>query len=178
MSAQARKQVIAAFALAVTACSGGAGMTQKTTDSAASAATGTAIEGAWRVAEYKPESAPAIGDPASLFIFTADHYSIAYAVADTRPAFAKQDAPTDPEKLGAYDSIVANAGTYDIADDTLVIHPVISKHPGYMGGGEDKFLMRTAGDTLWLTSVRGAFRWATGQAATQSTESFTLVRAR
>jgi hypothetical protein len=63
-------------------------------------------------------------------------------------------------------------------DDTLVIHPLISKHPGYMGGGEDRFLMRTGGDTLWLTSVRGAFKWANGQAATPSTESFTLVRAR
>jgi hypothetical protein len=178
MSAQPWRQGIVTIILVSAACRGGAGATDKTTDSAAGAATGTAIEGAWRLAEFKPENGPAIGDPASLYIFTADHYSMAYALADSRPAFAKQDTPTDAEKAGAYDSFITNAGTYDIADDTLVIHPIISKHPGYMGGGEDKFLMRSSGDTLWLTSVRGAFLWANKQAATPSTESFTLVRAR
>ena len=179
MFAQHFKRGLAAAVLGMTACSGGAGAKEKAADKpVVVASTPAAIEGAWRVAEFKPENVVAIGDPASLFLFTAGFYSVMYANVDTRAAFTKPDAPTDPEKLGAYDSIIANAGTYDIADDTLVIHPVISKHPGFMGGGEDRFLMRSAGDTLWLTSVRGAFRWANGQAGELASDSFTLVRAR
>ena len=179
MFAQHFKRGLAAAVLGMIACSGGAGTKQKETEkSVVVASTPAAIEGAWRVAEFKPDGIPAIGDPASLFLFTGGFYSVMYANVDSRAAFTKPDAPTDPEKLGAYDSFIANAGTYDIADDTLVVHPVISKHPGYMGGGEDRFLMRSAGDTLWLTSVRGAFRWASGQAGEPSSDSFTLVRAR
>jgi hypothetical protein len=179
MSGQSWRQVIAAVIFVSTACSGGAGTKQKETEKpVVVASTPTAIDGAWKVAEFKPEGVPAIGDPASLFLFTAGFYSVMYANEDSRAAFTRPDAPTDPEKIGAYDSFIANAGTFDIADDTLVIHPVISKHPGFMGGGEDRFLMRSAGDTLWLTSVRGAFRWANGQAGELTSDSFTLVRAR
>ena len=100
--------------------------------------------------------------------------------AQPRALFANPNAGTDAEKLQAFGTIVANSGEYQVIGDTLIIRPVISKSPNYMGGGEDRFVMRIVGDTLWLTSIAGAFRWARGQPympATSATDSFKLIRA-
>lgn len=139
-----------------------------------------ALQGAWRIAGLKVSDDAVIVDPPGLYLFSANRYSITYSNAGSgRPPFAKADAPTDAEKLQAYGTIIANAGTYSLAGDTLVIRPTISKHPGFMGGGEERFTVRTAGDTLWLTSIGGAFRWANGAPSTSAgNDSFTLLRAR
>ena len=158
-------------------CSKEAATVDQAADSAVQSAPG-GIEGAWRVVHAKIDDADTLNAPAGLFVFTADRYSIMYANAARRP-YAKPDAATNAEKLHGYDTFVANAGSYLTTGDTITIRPVISRNPNYMGGGEDKFVVRLSGDTLTLTSVAGAFRWASGQAAAaQSTDSFTLVRDR
>ena len=48
----------------------------------------------------------------------------------------------------------------------------------HLGGGQDRFVMRMAGDTLWLTNVPGGFRWSNGKSDTSTNDSFTLVRER
>ena len=159
-------------------CSNEAATVDQTADSAAQSAP-RGIEGAWRVVQAKIGDAEALNAPAGLFVFTADRYSIMYVNSASRRTYAKPDAATSAEKLHGYDTFVANAGSYLTAGDTITIRPVISRNPNYMGGGEDRFVVRLSGDTLTLTSVAGAFRWASGQAAAaQSTDSFTLVRDR
>jgi hypothetical protein len=154
--------------------------TAETVDqSAATATPATGIEGAWRLARLKPAAAEAVVAPAGLYVFAPGHYSVVYATAGTRPAFADDGAPTTAEKLSAYDSFVANAGSYVVTGDTLLVRPVVSRNPGFMGGGEDRFLMRFSGDTVWLTGVVGAFRWASGKGnGSTGSDSLTLVRAR
>ncbi len=56
-------------------------------------------------------------------------------------------------KVAAYDSFVANAGTYEVADSTLTIHPVVARSPNFMSGGSDKYRFRVSGDTLWLSNA-------------------------
>jgi hypothetical protein len=165
---------------AVWACAPG-GARDQPADSARVAPASDGIEGAWRVAEFRPEGGAPIANPAGVYLFTSGHYSVMYVnTAEGRKTFTKPDTATAAEKLRAYDTFVANTGTYVFAGDTLVIRPVVSRNPNYMGGGEDKLATRRAGDTLWLTSVPGAFKWATGQARAPGggSDVFVLVRAR
>jgi hypothetical protein len=137
------------------------------------------MQGAWRLTEFRPGGGTAVTNPPSLFLFAEGHYSILYVnTADGKRTFAKPDTVSSAEKVRAYDTFIANAGTYVVAGDTLVIRPLVSKHPNYMGGGEDRFMTRHAGDTLWLTEVPGSFRWANGQpsAGGATPDSFTLLR--
>jgi hypothetical protein len=181
MSTRVRNPGIYAIVLAALACSGtDEPAPSQIAEKAGVPASGGVLEGAWHVAELKTADVSA-QDPASVFLFSGNHYSIAYTnSAAPRIPFAKPDAPTDAERVQAFGTIVANSGTYEVAGDTLVIRPVISKNPNYMGGGEDRFVFRAVGDTLWLVGVPGAFRWAGGQASitNQASESFKLIRNR
>jgi len=173
MSVYGWKSRIFALVIAPLACSGSAKAPE-----AAGETSATPVEGAWRLVEFKLGDAPAVVNPASLYLFTARHYSVTYANTTQRATFATASAPTDAEKLLAYNTLIANSGTFEIAGDTLITRPVISRNPNFMGGGEDKFLMRTAGDTLWLTNVPGAFRLANSPPSPPTNDSFTLVRER
>jgi hypothetical protein len=150
-------------------------------DASTPAAPASAIEGAWTIAEYRSASGTSATNPPGVFLFSSTHYGIMYSnQASARPTFADAEAPTDQEKLQAFDTFIANSGTYELSGETLRIRPVISKNPNYMGGGEDRFTIRIEGDTLWLTSVAGAFRWAGGKATSDTTgvNNFKLIRAR
>jgi hypothetical protein len=121
------------------------------------------LEGAWQLVELSRANGLSATNPPSLYLFGAGHYSIMYAnTADRRRPFANPDSGTDAEIKEAWDTFIANAGSYSVAGDTLVIRPLIAKSPNYMGGGMDKFTMRVAGDTLWLRNVPQAFRWGVG----------------
>jgi hypothetical protein len=67
-----------------------------------------------------------------------------------RSLFTGED-PTDQEKIAAYDSFVANSGTYEGAGATLTLHPMVARSPNFMAGGASKFQLRIEGTTLWLT---------------------------
>jgi hypothetical protein len=138
------------------------------------------LEGAWRVAEMTTASGATIAQPASLFLFHGSHYSVMYASgAQPRKTYVAPGTPTTAEKVQAYDTFIANSGAYQMAGDTLITRPVISKNPNYMGGGEDRFVVRISADTLWLTSVPGALRFAVGQIASPASttgDQFKLIR--
>ena len=166
----------------VVACRGGNDSPSPTTDASTPAGLGSGIQGAWSIADYKSANGTSSTNPPGLFLFSSTRYSIIYSnQASARPTFADADAPTDPEKLSAFDTFIANSGSYELVGDTLTVHPVISKNPNYMGGGEDRFAVRISGDTLWLTNIAGAFRWAGGKASSNTTtavDNFKLVRVR
>lgn len=175
MSVQRWKLGITLMVLA--ACSG-TGTSDQSIDTP-TAAVPKGIEGAWRLVSFKPAASAPLTEPAGLYVFAPGHYSVIYATVSSRTPFANDTAPTTAEKVKAYDSFVANAGTYVVAGDTLVVRPIISRNPGYMGGGEDRFVMRVAGDTVWLAAVPGAFLWASGRRNSSAlSDSLTLVRAR
>ena len=141
------------------------------------------LEGAWSVASIHvtgPDSANATVQP-SLFLFGDKHYSM-MRVTGTQPrALAATDSATDAEKLAAYNSFIANTGTYEVADSMLTIHPVVARSPNYMSGGSDKYHFRVNGDTLWLSNTGADIRTRigaqlVGPTATPNATMLVLVR--
>jgi len=112
------------------------------------------LEGAWKITEsvVVGKDTSRISNPASLIIFGQKHYSIMLVPEDKpRPLFNDVN-PTDAEKLSAFDSFIANAGTYKVSGPTLTVHPMVAKVPNFMAGGFLKYQFRIDGNTLWLTS--------------------------
>jgi hypothetical protein len=92
---------------------------------------------------------------ASLYIFARRHYSIMYVPgAEPRRPFARRP-PTDAEKIAAFDSFVANSGTYEADASRIVYRPIVAKVPNFMGG-VDTLRYSVRSDTLWLTLGSGA----------------------
>ncbi len=123
------------------------------------------LEGAWSVASISvtgPDSAANTAVQPALFLFGDKHYSMMRVTGNQPRTLAATDNPTDPEKLAAYDSFIANTGTYEVADSTLTIHPVVARSPNYMSGGSDKYQFRVSGDTLWLSNTGADIRTSIG----------------
>jgi hypothetical protein len=121
---------------------------------AASAASGDALTGAWRVLSlrYKWADGEATIDPAlpGLFLFADGHYSFIWHQGDEPQAdYATSWKPTDAEKVQSYNAIVVNAGRYALRGDSLITWPLVAKTPEFEGG-EAHFTWRLMGDTLRL----------------------------
>jgi Lipocalin-like domain len=90
------------------------------------------LKGAWRVVEVtapdgKVDSKPEPG----LYIFTDRHYSI---MRVNQPRTALPEAPTDKDRLAAFDPFTANSGTYQIKGTQLMTQPMVAKNPNVMMG--------------------------------------------
>ncbi len=89
----------------------------------------------------------------SLYIFTENHYSIVGMRASEAAArYATPWTPTDEEKLARYGAVSVNAGTYEIADGSLIVRPVVARVADFVGGVA-RFEFQISGDTLWMTMV-------------------------
>ena len=123
------------------------------------------LKGAWSVASIHAtglDSAASTTVQPSLFLFGDKHYSMMLVTGNQPRALAATDNATDAEKLAAYDSFIANTGTYEMADSTLTIHPVVARSPNYMAGGSDKYHFRVSDDTLWLANTGADIRTRIG----------------
>ncbi len=137
------------------------------------------LEGAWQTTEVSftsPDSSwTETSLQPSLFVFAKQHYSIMLVpgteprslFAGDEPTFGSFE-PTDAEKLAAYDSFIANSGTYQVSGSTLTARPMVAKNPNFMSGGSLAFTYQIEGDTLRLTFTPP---WAT-----DAEERVTLVR--
>ncbi len=122
------------------------------------------LEGAWSIASIHvsgPDSAANTTVQPNLFLFGEKHYSMMRATGNQPRTLAATNSPTDAEKLAAYNSFIANSGTYEVADSTLTIHPVVARSPNYMGGS-DIYHFRISGDTLWLSNTGADIRTRIG----------------
>ena len=122
-------------------------------------------EGAWSIVSIRvtgPDSAATTTVQPSVFLFGDKHYSMMRVTGNQPRTLAAKDSATDAEKLAAYDSFIANAGTYGVADSTLMIHPVVARSPNFMSGGSDKYHFLVSGDTLWLSNTGADFRTMIG----------------
>jgi len=91
-----------------------------------------------------------------LLMFTNGYHSMMLITSsEPRVPFADRFAATNEEKIAAFDTNTANAGTYEVSDGMLITHPLAAKNPGFVAGrGEYEY--RIEGDTLHL-STRGIF---------------------
>lgn len=123
------------------------------------------LEGAWSVVSLSFTGPDGTTTPAvqpSLYLFGGRHYSMMRVTGDGPRTLAATDSVTDTEKLAAYDTFIANTGTYEVADSTLTIHPIVARSPNFMAGGSDRYTFRVSGDTLWLTSNAADMRMMMG----------------
>src|SRR5712691_4969992 len=125
-----------------------------TTVVSAQSSTKKPIEGTWKVTEIVVTGADAsnVTNPQpGLIIFAQKHYSAMWVSGNQPRSLFKGKDPTDQEKIAAYDSFVANSGTYEVAGATLTLHPMVARSPNFIAGGVSKFQLRIEGTTLWLT---------------------------
>ena len=123
------------------------------------------LEGGWKSVEISgsgPDTSWTITSPQpSLYIFAKQHYGIMYATGSKPRALFNESAAqggTDAEKVAAYDSFVANSGTYETTESTITTRPIVAKWPNFMTGEESvTFEYRTEGDSLWLTLQQASF---------------------
>ena len=96
------------------------------------------IVGVWQIKDFaKQNGNRLLGDRIipSLFIFAYRHYCMVWVLsAEPQRAFAEPWHPTDAEKIERFDSLVVNAGTYEIAGSTITAHPIVARIPEFVGG--------------------------------------------
>lgn len=77
---------------------------------------------------------------------------------------SKAETETDAEKIAAYDSFIANSGTYEVSGSTLTVRPAVARNPNYMAGGFGKYQFKFEGsNTLYLTSKANDVNFRIGQ---------------
>ena len=114
------------------------------------------LTGAWQLVNYaysRQDTSFEITDPqASLIIISKLYYSSMHVRGDApRTLFGSRTAPTDDEKLAAYNTVTANSGTFEVADSTITFRPVVAKNPNFMSGGSNSRVYKLNGDSLRLT---------------------------
>ena len=130
------------------------------------------IEGVWKVTEIVVTGAGAshVASPQpGLFIFTRGHYSMMSVPGNQPRALFKGEEPTNEEKIPAFDSFVANTGTYEVTGSSLTTRPIVARYPNFMAGGSDKYQFRIEGSTLWLTEKSADLNTRVGQQVVPST---------
>ena len=88
------------------------------------------MEGAWKVAEIATTGAAPSNNPnpqPGLFIFGQRHYSIMWVPGNQPRGLSKAADETNEEKLQAYDSFLANAGTYEVSGP-MINDPSFGRH--------------------------------------------------
>lgn len=86
----------------------------------------------------------------SVFIFTDHHYSMMWLPSiESQKSFAERWNPTDQEKIERFNSLIVNAGSYEVEGSTLTAHPVVARIPDFVGG---KLICeyRIENETMWL----------------------------
>ena len=105
------------------------------------------MRGAWKVVGTQ---AGPVAQP-SLYVFTARHFSRMETIGEKPRAKFKDDDPaktTTPEKIAAYDTFIANTGTYEISGNTIVFKIVLAKSPNR---ADDKLQFTLSGNMLTIT---------------------------
>ena len=107
------------------------------------------LVGAWQLD-------PGQAGQAALYLFTAGRYSMVWA------ATGRQDIPdmskaTAHELRAIWGPLLANAGTYEVTNDLITIHPIVAKSPIVMKpGANEVYRFLVEGKTLTLRQVRNA----------------------
>ena len=138
--------------------------------------TSSVLQGAWVVTSWEVEG-EMIPDPQpGLIVFTGTHYSMMYVRrAEPRDRYAGEEM-TDAEMVGAYRTLTANSGRYEVSGNEFTTRAYVAKDPNYMGDWPENagtYTFRMEGETLHLTwpsdwgpgARKGTFRKVEGEAA-------------
>jgi hypothetical protein len=111
------------------------------------------ILGVWKIAEITttgPSNKTISNPQPGLMTIGRKHYSMTYNPGEKLRVPFAGDIPTEREKLDAFDTMIASAGTYELSDDLFIISPLIAKNPGFEAGGGGSYHIKRNGNELWL----------------------------
>lgn len=118
------------------------------------------IEGTWQMYEVTVSRGAnfrtAINPNLGLLMFTERHYGM-FVNAGDRPDVPPGSGPlaTDELKLAAFESFIANAGTYEVSGSKLTLHLMLARSPSGLGSSPE-FGYRIDGDKLITTTTSSA----------------------
>ena len=115
------------------------------------------LVGAWEITESIVADGTPIENVGGMIVFTASgHYSW-IRMGGTRPSYPSQAEATDAQKIAAFETLGANAGTYTVSGSTLTRDPAAAKNPYvYAPGNTTVRTFQIDGRTLTLTNQNGA----------------------
>ena len=120
-----------------------------------------ALNGVWKVEEMTIEDAENPGPftdlPPSLYIFTDGYYSIMSILGDgSRPDFQPGDDVSDEDTIAAYNTFLANSGSYEVSGSTITFNIMIARVPGVVGATGPGVMAEYSldGDTLTMTQAQ------------------------
>ena len=124
-------------------------------------ATPQSVRGVWQAIQVTMTgSAPRtinIAEPRpNLIIISAKHYSRLHLESENpRPVPADLTKATAEELRAIWGPFSGEAGTYEIANNTITMRPIVAKNPAAMvSGAFTTYTIKLLGDTLWVTELR------------------------
>jgi hypothetical protein len=119
------------------------------------------LQGVWQTVELTITGPGArtitLPEPlANLTIYSGRHYTRVEVQSEKpRPALAAPATATADELRAAWGPFVAEAGTFEIAGNTITMRPIASKNPAVMGPGIFiTYSFKIEGKTMWMTQAR------------------------
>ena len=128
--------------------------------STAAQSTPGSLQGVWQTVELTITGPGArtitLPEPlANLTIFSGRHYTrVEVQTEKPRPIIAAPATATADELRATWGPFVAEAGTFEVAGNTITMRPIASKNPAIMGPGVFlTYSFKTEGKTMWVTQV-------------------------
>lgn len=117
-----------------------------------SPATRNPLVGAWRVTEIDDANRPPITNPQpGLYIFTQQHYSFARINGTASlPNYPSNDKATDADKVGVFNALYLNSGTYTVTANVLTTKAMVAKS-AFVIGASNQYEFAVNGNALVLT---------------------------
>ena len=117
------------------------------------------LDGVWQAVEvtHNGPGGPVTFKPGpNLTIFSGEHYSRIDVQTDKpRPVLANPASATAEELREVWGPLVAEAGTYELADNRITLRPLIAKNPAAMAPNVSiVYSYKLEGDSLTLTAQR------------------------
>jgi hypothetical protein len=117
------------------------------------------LEGVWQATEVThsgPSGPETIKPGPNLAIFTSKHYSrIDVQTEKPRPVLANPSSASADELRAAWGPLVAEAGTYELTDSVITLHPTVAKNPAAMAADVSiVYSYKVEGNSLTLTAQR------------------------
>jgi hypothetical protein len=117
------------------------------------------LQGAWKAVEITvtgPSARTLTSLQPNLTVISAKHYARVDVQSDgPRPILTDVTNATADQLRAVWGPFVAEAGTYELTEDTLTLHPIAAKNPAAMvAGAVIVYACKLEGNTLTLTQQR------------------------
>lgn len=134
------------------------------------------LEGVWKVTDILVTGAGAYAAPIpqpGIFIFAKNHYSLIWTAGAKPRTLFKGQVPTTKEKVAAFDSLAASAGTYEVNGSSVTFRFLVARSPNAAFIDEE---FSIEGNTLTLTWVSSNGHVRLGQEVVKSTLPVSTTR--